>query len=533
MEVLLSNNGSMETAFTIKREGIQPAGSIIDSTNSIGTSNQLLSANGTGLQWISKTTTELLRSSGTFSAITDESVISSIGTYVLPDGVYPNQQKTITILPCVSTSSRAYWSSAFAGNFSTGGTITCGAYDSVNRRLYFGGSFFQTPDGVQRSRIAMYSEVTGLFYSLGTGISNGNVISMLWDAPNNRLYVGGSFTTAGGVTGATRIAMFNVSGLGTGSWSALDAGKFPTGGQVNAMVLRGDILYVGGTFTSITSTANTNLIATFGTVGSAWGALGTGCSATAVPSGLALGVNALFVDGANVYVGGNFSEAGGVANTQSVCYWNTSTSTFVPMGQGLTIDSVTCFQKYESSIVVGGTFMSVKQTGGTVLETGRVALWNISTGVWSAMGSGFNSQPNAFLIRSNGDLIAVGSMTANSLGLDAYQRIVRWNTTKSKWDAFGGVSGTVEDIFQTTSGELIPIGTFNASFGNANTYGYGINPNALVLIPNNFSYVTGSNTIYDYQIAGKPFTESITFIWNTTTNKWINTRTAGYLTISQ
>ena len=76
----------------------------------------------------------------------------------------------------------------------------------------------------------------------GSGI-NSSVCALTF-GPDGTLYVGGHFTTAGGVP-ANRIAKWDRS---TSSWSALGNG---TNGFVGALTLDGDgNLYIGGDFTA-------------------------------------------------------------------------------------------------------------------------------------------------------------------------------------------------------------------------------------------------------------------------------------------
>lgn len=78
--------------------------------------------------------------------------------------------------------------------------------------------------------------------------------------------------------------------------------QFGTSGQVNAVAVSatGDV-YIGGAFDRINN-QTVNNIAKWD--GNAWSALGTGVSAT---------VNAILINGTDVYVGGTFTTAGGVS----------------------------------------------------------------------------------------------------------------------------------------------------------------------------------------------------------------------------
>ncbi len=110
----------------------------------------------------------------------------------------------------------------------------------------------------------------------------------------NTLYAGGSFTTAGGVS-ASYIAQWNGS-----SWSALGSGM---NGIVEALAVSGSTLYAGGLF-SMAGSVPANGIAQWD--GSSWSPLGSGVSVAMTPGE----VNALVVSGGTLYVGGSFATAG-------------------------------------------------------------------------------------------------------------------------------------------------------------------------------------------------------------------------------
>jgi len=107
------------------------------------------------------------------------------------------------------------------------------------------------------------------------------------------LYVGGSFTAAGGVA-ATNIAKWDGN-----QWSALGSGVNST---VVALAVSGSDLYVGGNF-STAGGVTANGIAKWD--GSSWSALGSGIG------GDSSFVSALAVAGSDLYAGGDFKTAGG------------------------------------------------------------------------------------------------------------------------------------------------------------------------------------------------------------------------------
>jgi hypothetical protein len=170
--------------------------------------------------------------------------------------------------------------------------------------LYAGGNFIaaggQPATNVARWNGSSWSAV-GLGISAPSGSPYyGGAVSAL-AVSGNDLYAGGAFPTAGGAP-ATNIAKWD----GT-NWSALGSG---VGGRyyasfnpsVYALAAAGPELYVGGSFTMAGGSPATNIAKWDGT---AWSALGSG-TGDYYPW-----VNALAVSGPCLYAGGGFTTAGG------------------------------------------------------------------------------------------------------------------------------------------------------------------------------------------------------------------------------
>ena len=144
------------------------------------------------------------------------------------------------------------------------------------------------------------------------GGANGNVYAAVVDSADN-LYIGGSFSTVGG------IAVANVAKWNGSSWVALGSG---VNDVVNALAVSDTSLYAGGDFTTAGGN-DANRIAKWN--GSAWSALGSGMAGT---------VNALAVSGTDLYAGGWFTTAGGIA-ANYIAKWNESGWSALADGDGL------------------------------------------------------------------------------------------------------------------------------------------------------------------------------------------------------
>jgi hypothetical protein len=137
---------------------------------------------------------------------------------------------------------------------------------------------------------------------------------------DNSLYVGGEFTTAGGVA-ASRIARWDGA-----QWHPLGSGMYGVSPEVYALTFGPDgSLYAGGAFTRAGGVA-ANYVARWD--GSQWHALGRGVGGMEYPSVHALAVGP---DG-SLYAGGTFSTAGGVA-ANLIARWDGAQ--WHPLGSGI------------------------------------------------------------------------------------------------------------------------------------------------------------------------------------------------------
>jgi PKD repeat protein len=237
--------------------------------------------------------------------------------------------------------------------------------------LYAGGYSFVSAGGVPVNNIAVCNGAS--WSALGTGVTGlygGYVLALA--VSSNNLYVGGSFTNAGGVA-ANNIAMWNGS-----SWSALGSGvgvAYPD--RVTALAVSGTNLYVGGSFTNVGSVAANN-IAVWN--GSSWSTLAGGVSGRYVKRVLFGNVESLAVSGTNLYVGGGFTTAGGIA-ANNIAVWNGST--WSALGGGVN-GSVGAMLLNGTNLYVGGDF-----TDAGDVPANDIAVWNGSS--WSALGSGIGT----------------------------------------------------------------------------------------------------------------------------------------------
>lgn len=222
--------------------------------------------------------------------------------------------------------------------------------------LYVAGSFTSIPGG---PGVAKWDGTD--WSSSCSGVTGGQVSAIGVDALD-RIYLGGDFTSAGGVPSTSFLARC----VGN-QWEALGSG---VNNPVNAMVVASLDVYVGGSFTTAGGVPNRNRIAMWN--GDAWLSLGNGANNQ---------VLTLARDTAgNLYAGGLFTSMAGVPNTVHIAKWNGSWSA---LGSGIN-GNVFSIGVGPSGVYAGGQFTSA---GGNAAND--IAVWK--SGAWSALGSGTNA----------------------------------------------------------------------------------------------------------------------------------------------
>jgi trimeric autotransporter adhesin len=188
--------------------------------------------------------------------------------------------------------------------------------------MYVGGSF-EFAGGLPALNIARWDGQA--WHSVGGSTGTVNCFRAWDDGTGPQLYAGGNITMIGGVP-AAGIARYD----GT-TWTTLGTGVTGGFGRVNAMAIYndggGDALYVGGNFTHAGGVPAASIARWDGT---AWSALTGG--------GIGGGTNtlstmAVFDDGQGpaLFVGGGFTEAGGMP-VDRIAKWTSAGWSAVPNG---------------------------------------------------------------------------------------------------------------------------------------------------------------------------------------------------------
>ena len=351
------------------------------------------------------------------------------------------------------------------------GTVYCIA-EGPDGKIYVGGNFTDAGGVANADYLARWNPVAEQWESVIAGI-NAAVYCMDFDA-NGDLYIGGNFTTINSITVGKLAKIINLAGTpSVGSWGGSGIGA----GVVNTIVVTPlsstkpvHGIFIGGSFTSVGGVANTSKIARWN--GTAWEALSTGLNDivniiiyssngilyigggftdTAYPylckwngtAFSAVGTNTdingavyslAFDESGNLYVGGNFTNAGGIANADYIAYWNGASWSALGVGAD--------FLVYKISVTAGKIYTSGKFTtiGGLTI-TDRIAVW--SNGAW---------QPLDIDLPGTSEVLYIFPASDGSLYFGGV-----FSTTASSENAKAGI----------VSDELFGVGITSAS---ANTY---------------------------------------------------------------
>jgi hypothetical protein len=299
--------------------------------------------------------------------------------------------------------------------------------------VYVGGDFTQA-GGAPANRVARFDMITQTWASLGPGVANGlNGPVLALSVSGNTVYVGGEFTRAAGMP-VNFVARFDTS---TQTWSSLGSGAANgVNDFVNALVISGNTVYVGGRFTQAGSVP-ASFVARFDITTQSWSSLGSGAA-----NGVSGFVDALAVSGSGLYVGGLFIQAGAVP-VRNIARFDTINQTWATLGSGATngvSNSVHALAVTGTMVYVGGQF---SDAGGA--PANFVARFDTNTQTWSTLGSGSSNGVNdrVFALTVSGNMVYVGGFFTQA-GDTPANRVARFDATTQTWGSLG--SGTTNGL---------------------------------------------------------------------------------------
>jgi hypothetical protein len=328
--------------------------------------------------------------------------------------------------------------------------------DGSGPALYAGGTFV-VAGSVNASNIAKWNGTS--WSPLGSGTDNEvAALGVFDDGSGPALYVGGAFTTAGGVP-VLSVAKWN----GT-TWSSLGGpGSGVNGDILNFTVFNdgtGSALYVGGNFTAAGGISAPNIAEWNGTVWSAVGGSGGGVNQF-------VQALAVFDDGSGsaLYAGGGFTAAGG-ASAPYIAKWNGTSWSSLSSGMNYSVFALAVFNDGSGpALYPGGWF----DTAGGV-HAPCIARW--SGGSWSALGvpgSGLSGTVDALATfdDGSGSALYAGGGLGTGTGGTPLSHVAKWNG--AVWSPLGsGVNSNVYSftVFNDGSGPALYVGgTFTAAGG--------------------------------------------------------------------
>jgi hypothetical protein len=240
-------------------------------------------------------------------------------------------------------------------------------------------------------------------------------------AKRSALYLGGDFVSPLNAPSADSFAQWD--GV---SYAALGPNDSITG-TVNAIAVDGRDLYVGGSFTNAAGGAADKIAMWDGSLG-AWSPLNGTLDST---------VRAIAISGGDVYVGGDFTNADGIAEADYIARYDGSWHNLGSHNSdGALADHVNAIAISGTTVYVGGLFTNAQ----AIPQADYVAKW---TGSWAALGSNsagtngaLSDQVHALLVSGN-DLYVGGSFV-NAAGNGAADYVARWRG--GSWSGLGSTA---------------------------------------------------------------------------------------------
>ena len=287
----------------------------------------------------------------------------------------------------------------------------------------------------------------------GLGALNSTVLDLAISGSD--LYVAGEFTNAAGIAQADRVARWNGN-----AWSAMGSNVAGTDGALfevaRAVAVSGTDVFVGGSFTNVAGIAQADRVARWN--GNAWSGLGSNMAGT--DGAIGAGVWRLAVNGSHLYVGGEFNNAAGIATADKVARW--TGGAWQALGSNGAGDGafaepaslVASFTFNGTDVYVGGSF----ENAAGIAQADYLARFDGSN--WNAVGAnGVNGALGAFgyvwdMAFVGSDLVLGGGF--QNIGGTAGDHIIVWNGDSwtplgTSEPGVGAIKGPVHAIGLTSS----------------------------------------------------------------------------------
>jgi hypothetical protein len=268
-----------------------------------------------------------------------------------------------------------------------------------------------------------------------------------------------------GLLGALALFALVIGGLvtfasaaGPGGWDHLGEGATPGSDSLNvvasALAVTPGVLYVGGEFTDAGGVGNADRIATWN--GSSWSAVSS--STSQISNGR---VSDIVVSAGKLYAGGTFQNAGGNANADFLAVWDgTSWESFCdvtgPTGPAFG-GNVTSLQIIDQTLYVGGEF----QNGAGIASADYLLACDVASGASSSTvvdpAHAFAGPVYALTADGNGTLYAGGGFS-NLRSIPAADNVA-YLPSGGTWQPMGAGAGSCLCAVNTFVRGLTIVGT--------------------------------------------------------------------------
>jgi hypothetical protein len=301
----------------------------------------------------------------------------------------------------------------------------------------------------------LYSKAPTKWNPLGLGTSG--IVRTVYALDASNVYVGGSFTTVRNADG-TSITCNNIAKWDGSSWSALGSGQKgvykPTNPSVYSIyAYNTSNIYVGGDFTQAGG-VSCNYIAKWNSDTGSWSAF------AGQPNGTVRSIHA--IDLTNIYVGGDFTQVNSIAANTYIAKWNGTSWSSLGSSVGSAVRAIYVYNN--TNVYVGGQFTSA---GGNGLRQ-WVARWDGTN--WQSMASSIGGNYVYAINAVDPSKVYIGGNFSSFNGITGTLRIAKYNG--SNWAGLaGGMNSTVFSLGRVkNSTEVYAGGVFTTSGGVSSNY---------------------------------------------------------------
>lgn len=381
-----------------------------------------------------------------------------------------------------------------AGNGALNGAVT--AITVAGNVTYVGGSFTNVAGIPEADYVAKWNGTSWSALGsngFGEGALGAKVTSIAVEG--SIVYVAGSFINAAGIAAADYVAQFNGS-----TWSSLGSNGIGDGAityPTEAIVASGSDVYLGGGFQNAAGIVTADYVAKWN--GSAWSALGSNGAGNGAVD---YTVYALALSGSDLYVGGVFQNVAGLPTADRVARWNGSAWSALGSngaGNGALSQRVMDLEVRGSDLYLAGEF----QNAGGILTADFVTKWNGSSyaplGSNGAGNGALNS--SAYGVTVLGTDVYVGGAFTNVLGIPEADILARW--TGTTWTAVGS-NGAGQ-------GALNNYNCCELAVASQYLYAGGVFTNAGAIAT--ADYIARWSGVPFTDIAGTSFEQDIIWVW--------------------